>query len=244
MNGKYNVAFDVETTGLDKSKDHIVQFSAIKFDDNYNIIDTYNTYVKPFGNYTISIGAYLKHHITCDFLNDKPTFIDIAPKIIEFFEGCDIVTFNGTSFDIPILYRHFKDIGINWDPTTIDCYDAFAEEVRRNSNNLESTFKRYTGKSMEEAGLSAHDSLSDVSATIEIFKHQQSIKEYAPEEMLTIDNFILNKEINGKVVPCFNYGKYSGIPVSYVAAKDKGYIAWIKMNENFSEQTKKYISQF
>lgn len=243
MNGKNNVAFDIETTDIDKAKCHIIQFSAVKFDDDFNIIDTYSTYVKPIGNYSISIGAFLKHRITCEFLEDKPTFIDVALNIIRFFEDCDILTYNGTSFDIPILYRHFKDCGLDWDPTTINCYDACAEERRRNSNTLENTFKRYTGKTMEEADLTAHDALSDVKATIEVFKHQQNNTEYGPEEMLTIDNFISTKDFNGKMLPCFNYGKYAGVPVSYVAAKDKGYIAWIKMAENFNQQTKNYVEK-
>ena len=31
------VAFDIETTGLDKTKDHIIQFAAVKFE--FNLID-------------------------------------------------------------------------------------------------------------------------------------------------------------------------------------------------------------
>ena len=46
MKSKYIVAFDIETTGLDKSKDQIIQISLAKFDsETYEIIDTFDSFV-------------------------------------------------------------------------------------------------------------------------------------------------------------------------------------------------------
>ena len=45
------VAFDIETTGVDKTRDHIIQISMIKFNpETYEVIDTYDSYVRPIGN--------------------------------------------------------------------------------------------------------------------------------------------------------------------------------------------------
>ena len=98
------ITFDLETTGLDRSKHFIIQIAAIKTNSKGEIIDTLNEYIQPSGSYSIDLGAYFKHHITPEFLKDKPYFKDIAPKIIEFFSpDCAILTYNGLSFDIAFL---------------------------------------------------------------------------------------------------------------------------------------------
>ena len=49
------VVFDIETTGLDRTKHQIIQFAALKIDTETNkILDQLNLYIKPFGEYTIS----------------------------------------------------------------------------------------------------------------------------------------------------------------------------------------------
>lgn len=240
------VVYDVETTGLDKSKDQIIQLALIKYDWNTKkIIESKNYYVKPIGNYSIPIGAYMVHHITADFLKDKPHFCDIASEVFNFFKGCDIVTYNGCSFDNSILAEEFVRCGIVFDPRSYDNYDCFYEEKRINGNRLGDTFKRYYGKSMDDAGLKAHDALSDVKATISIFVKQQENHPYEPEKILTIDNVVAMQEFNGSVVPCFTLGKYRGLGVEFVASFDQGYIAWaIGETSKFVPSTKEYLKKF
>ena len=44
--------FDLETTGLDRNKDQIIQFSAMKIDTDTNkVISEYDQYIEPVGNY-------------------------------------------------------------------------------------------------------------------------------------------------------------------------------------------------
>ena len=140
--------FDLETTGLDRTKDQIIQFAGIKINtDTHEILETIDEYIKPVGNYSIAIAAYFKHHITAQFLSDKPTMHEVGPKIEKFFEGVDnILTFNGNGFDIPFLKNELQKYGYNVDFESKNCYDAFLEEKRRNGNTLEDTYKRYKGK--------------------------------------------------------------------------------------------------
>ena len=43
------VIFDLETTGLDRTKDQIIQFSGLKIDTtNHSILDSKNLYIQPF----------------------------------------------------------------------------------------------------------------------------------------------------------------------------------------------------
>ena len=76
------VIYDLETTGLDKSKDQIIQIALVKYDWNIKkIIDSKNYYIQPEGNYSIPIGAYMVHHINAEFLKDKPHFREVASEI-------------------------------------------------------------------------------------------------------------------------------------------------------------------
>lgn len=240
------VTFDLETTGLDRTKDQIIQFAAIKLENN-KLIEQLNLMIKPTGNYAISPQAYIKHGISAKSLEDKPTLAEVAQQIIDFFETPDtvsVVTYNGTSFDIPFLVNALKNIGIDFSFLGYKCYDAFLEEKNRNGNNLDRTYERYAHKTMEEAGLKAHDALSDVKATYSIFFAQQKILPYESVKMFGDDNSIAMMEFRGVVVPCFNIGKYKQLSLDFVKAYDRGYLEWCISDKcNFSDATKKFIAE-
>ena len=107
------VAFDLETTGLDRVKDQIIQIACIKFNrETKKVINKIMYYVQPVGEYDITIQAYKKHGIKKEFLKDKPHFKDIAQEIFDFFKDCDILSYNGNNFDVPFLKYEFLKVGI------------------------------------------------------------------------------------------------------------------------------------
>lgn len=242
------VVFDLETTGLDRKKDFIIQFAGIKIDTETNkVVEEKNLYIQPSGSYTISISAYLAHGIKPEFLADKPHFEDVAQEIIDFFKDSDVLTFNGNGFDIPFLKQELERCGYgkDLDFTKMNCYDAFLEEKRRNGNTLGETYARYRGKTMEDAGLTAHDALSDVKATYSVFVAQQRNQPYGPEQMFGEDGVIKVMKFGNDEVPCFSMGKYARVSVQYVAEHFPDYIQWaISDTCNFSTATKVYLRQF
>lgn len=240
------VVFDIETTGLDRTKDQIIQFSAIKIDTETNkIVEEINEYIQPVGGYQINYGAYFKHGITPEFLKDKPHFEEVAPKIIKFFDNDGILTYNGNGFDIPFLLTELDKYGFKLDIMNRPIYDAFLEEKRRNGNSLEETYKRYRGKSMEESGLKAHDALSDVKATYSVFYAQQRHQTYEPEHVYGEDGVITDQEFRGEIKPCFNIGKYKGLSVEFISQVDQQYLNWAISDKcHFTENTKKFIQQY
>ena len=75
------VIFDLETTGLDKTKDHIIQFAAMKFEGT-KVISELNLKICPEGNFAISPQAYIKHGISAKDLQDKTKLRDVAQQIV------------------------------------------------------------------------------------------------------------------------------------------------------------------
>jgi DNA polymerase III subunit epsilon len=241
------VVLDIETTGLDRTKDWIIQFAAIKVDVDANkIVDTINLMIRPEKDYIMSIGAYIKHKIHPDSLKDKPTFKEVANDIYKFIDGCDILTFNGTSFDLPFLMNEFAKVGIDFKPTDYTCYDACKTENRRYSHHLVDVFKRYRGKTIEEYGLSPHDALSDVKACYAVFVGQNKVSPVEPEKMLTDDDSLVLGEFtpfgehNGQEEVLMNFGKYRQVPLKIVKATDPGYISWLLSNTT-SQKTKELL---
>ena len=239
--------FDLETTGVDKTKDQIIQFAGLKIDtDTHKIVEEFNQYIQPTGSYAIALGAYFKHRITPEFLSQYPKMSEVAPAIYKFFNGVDnILTYNGNGFDIPFLKTELNKCGYDIDFTKKNCYDAFLEEKRRNGISLENTYIRYRGKTMEEAGLTAHDAFSDIKATYSIFVAQQNNAKYAPENMYGEDGVIQDMIFLDEIQPCFNIGKYRGISLNYVAEHDQNYLTWCVSDKcNFIKSTKDFINQY
>lgn len=240
------VAFDIETTGLDKNKDHIIQLSMIKFNpETYDVIETYDSYIKPMGNYAISVPAYMKHKIRPEVLHDKPTIKEIADDIIKFFEDCDVLTYNGNGFDIPFLNKELALVGKHIDFTNRQCYDSFLTERQRCPMNLEGVYQKYIGHTMEEDNLAAHNSFSDIMATIKIFKEQNNDETVTPVKVYGDSGMIRDMVFENKEQPCFAYGKYRAIPVSFVGRIDNNYLRWAISNKSeLDNDTKKYIEQY
>ena len=246
---KYFITFDLETTGLAKERDQIIQIAATKYDyATFEVVDSINEYIKPIGNYSISIAAFFKHGIKPIFLEDKPHLKDIAPRIVEFFgdDDVDIVTFNGNRFDIPFLKIELNKYGCDIDFTKRRCFDCYREENRRHRNNLGDTFTRYNdGVTMEEAGLQAHDAFSDITATTHIFKCQLQQGGISPEKMYGEDGVFEDRDFRGEIRPCFTLGKYNQLSIDFVASIDQPYLEWcISDKSNFQKSTKEFIKQF
>ena len=238
--------FDLETTGVDKLHDQIIQFAGLKIDTETNqIVSELNQYIQPTGNYEISLGAFFKHKITPQFLSDYPHMDEVAPIICNFFDDVqNVLTYNGNSFDIPFLKIELNKYGYDIDFTKKNCYDAFLEEKRRNGINLENTYQRYKGKTMEEAGLNVHDAFSDIKATYSVFTAQQRIQKYEPEKMYGEDNVIQDMEFLNELQPCINIGKYRGISLKYLSEHNQNYLKWCINKSNFIQSTKDYIRKF
>lgn len=241
------VAFDVETTGLDTSNDYVIQLSAVKFDIDFNIIAEMNKYVLPLKEFTIADGAFEKHGISKEYLvaNGLP-MKEVGEEFIEFIESCDMLSYNGNRFDVKILSKDLKAVGLDLDLNRT-FYDALALEAKLQPRTLDAIYKKYTGKDLENA----HNALYDVKATIEIFKHQlntfteqdvtlDEIMGFEESQIFDVDGMFKKEE--DKII--FTKGKYRGIEFMQICKEDTGYIKWYMNNPDFSNHTKNILRNY
>ena len=214
------VAFDVETTGTDHNKDSIIQLAAVKFDKDFNRLDSYCCYVKPMEDFEIAPGALEKHALTKEFIleNGIPSK-EVMEAFNRFCEDCDMLSYNGNNFDIKFIDKEMRAAGIEFSLDRV-FYDSMRLEAMLNPRRLEIIYKNYTGRDLEDA----HNALADVNATIEVFKHQ--LNKFS-EQDITLDEIMgfdeskifdidgMFKKEDDKII--FAKGKYRGVEFMEVA---------------------------
>ncbi len=170
------IFFDLETTGLDREKDQIVEISVKKIFPNGDEIITTRK-IKP----TIPIPKESSdiHGITEDDVKDCPIFASIAKALYALIDGCDLFGYNIRNFDVPLLYNEFSRAGITWDLTGVRIVDSSVIFKRKETRDLTSAYKFFCGKDM----IDAHSAEQDVNACHEVFLGQIERYEDLPNDI-------------------------------------------------------------
>lgn len=242
MNNKTYVCLDVETTGLDPIRDFIIQLSAVKLDESLNKIDEFDKIILPASDFTISKKAQETHGYTKEYIKTHGVLIkDIAEEFLNFVGESDIITYNGNNFDIKFIVNDFKQVGFEFSIKNRRFFDSYAMECKFNPRNLTSVYEKYTGQTFENS----HNALSDVYATIEVFKNQlktqkltiDDIKEWNENNLLDISGMI--RRVGGNSI-VFSQGKYKDSDVFEIAKKDPDYFKWC-WTKVWDNQTKEIL---
>lgn len=232
------VCFDLEATDPDPAIASIFQFAGIKtnHDDQR---DGFTMKCKPWK--PMSPGASEKTGVKDeDLANEKP-FKDYAKRVHGFVDGCDLVGFNLSNFDVPLLWEEFYRCGINWNLNGIHVIDAGTLFKIREPRDLTAALQFYCGQKHE----GAHEALADVDATMKVLQGQRErypdLLTMSAEQLAAASKYEDERRVDlaGKIVldkdgePSYNFGKAKGTKV----LADTGFGYWMLRN-SFSEQTK------
>ena len=165
------VFFDLETTGVDTTKDRIIEISMIKVMPNGEEIVNGNEVSRTMRinpGMHIPEGASAVHGIYDEDVKDAPTFAQIAKSLSQFIEGCDFGGFNSNRFDLPMLVEEFLRANVDVDFKSrkfIDVQNIFHKMEQR---TLVAAYKFYCDKELVDA----HSAEADTRATYEVLKAQ------------------------------------------------------------------------
>ena len=238
------IFFDLETTGINITKDKIVEISYIKIYPNGKK-ETKTLRINP--GMPIPPESTQIHHITDADVANAPTFKEVAKELANTFEGCDIASFNSNRFDLPLLSQEFLNAGVDVDFSRRKFIDVQTIYHKMEQRNLSAAYKFYCGKNLEDA----HSALADTAATYEVLKAQLDKYPNLENSVDFLAKFSTqNKNVdlagriiyNDKGVEVFNFGKYKGKPVEEVLQHDTGYYGWI-MNGDFPLNTKQVLTR-
>ncbi len=135
------IVLDTETTGLDYTKERMVEFAAVRL-ENGKIKDEFQTLINP--QQHIRKSSIAIHGITQDMVADAPTEEDAMPKILEFIEDYPIVAHNAI-FDYTFLNEaSLRTTGKELTNTRIDSQQMFKEVYPDlESHGLEALTKKF-----------------------------------------------------------------------------------------------------
>jgi len=249
------IFFDLETTGIDITKDRIVEISMLKvFPDGKEDCNT--QLVNP--TIPIDPNATAIHGISDEDVKDAPTFAQIAKKLLVELEGCDLAGYNSNRFDIPLLVEEFLRANVDFDPKKRKFIDVQVIFHKMEQRTLSAAYKFYCQKELVDA----HSAEADTRATYEILKAQLDMYDKIPfkpakgdpvpilNDMEFLSEFSAHNRnadfagriiYNDKGIEVFNFGKYRGKAVEEVLDKDPGYYSWM-MNGDFPLYTKKVMT--
>lgn len=154
------VFVDVETTGLNRYDDAIIQLSALRFHDG-RIIDTFDSYINPLRPIPKMLARI--NHITDELVRDAPVISDVRESFLSFIEGAVLVGHNLAGFDIHFLNNSFDGAldGIQY----LDTMTAAKRYLNLPNHRLQ-TVAEHLGFAQEGE---FHNSLYDCMATAYIF---------------------------------------------------------------------------
>lgn len=243
--------FDLETTGLQINTDRIVQIAIIKLNPSGERTEI-NQLINP--EMIIPQEVIDIHGVSNELIQDKPTFSQFAPELIEFIGDADLAGYNSNKFDIPVLAEEFLRVGINFDFSFrkfIDIQNIFHKMEQR---TLAAAYKFYCGEEMKNA----HDALYDTQATLDVFLAQLERYKETPElksktDVTSLAEFSragtfelidlagrLAKNEKGEAV--YNFGKHKGKTIKEVSKIEPGYFGWMTSDQtDFPRYTKECL---
>ena len=235
--------FDLETTGIDITKDRIVEISILKVYPNGNK-ESKTWLVNP----TIPIpkAASDVHGITDERVAGEPTFKELAKQIHNMIKDSDLAGYNSDRFDIPLLAEEMLRAEVDFDlgnRVSVDVQTIFHKMEQR---TLSAAYKFYCGKDL----IDAHTASADTNATYEILKAQLDRYDNLENNIKKLSEFTYRKQIadfagfigyNDKGEEIFTFGKHKGKRVEDIFDEEPGYFGWL-LGADFPLYTKKILT--
>ena len=163
------VVLDTETTGLDPGKGHrIIELAAIELCNRKVSDRRFHRYLNP--EREIDAGAAEVHGLTLERLQDEPKFAEIAPALLEFISGAELIIHNAP-FDIGFLEYELSLLSDAWVTISahckvIDTLIMAKDKHPGQRNNLDALCKRYEISNQHR---SFHGALLDASILAEVY---------------------------------------------------------------------------
>ncbi len=235
--------FDLETTGMNLSKDRIVEISILKVFPNGNK-ESKTWLVNP--EMKIPDEVIAIHGITNEKVAEEPTFKQLAPQIHEMIKSCDLGGYNSNRFDIPLLVEELLRVGIDFEMKNVVSVDVQTIFHKKEQRTLSAAYQFYCEKNLE----GAHSAEADTNATYEILKSQLDKYEDLTNDMTWLGEYSSRRKFadfagfigyDKKGDEVFAFGKYKGKLVEKVLEEEPGYFGWIQ-NADFPLYTKKVLT--
>lgn len=235
--------FDLETTGINISKDRIVEISILKVHPNGKE-ESKTWLVNP--GIPIPKEVTAIHGISDEDVKNEPSFKELAKEIYNMIKDSDLAGFNSNRFDIPLLAEELLRAEIDFDMKNRVAVDVQTIYHKMEQRNLSAAYRFYCDKTLEDA----HSAEADTQATYEVLKAQIEKYDSLENDVKFLSEFSTRRKFadfagfiifNQKGEECFSFGKHKGRTVVEVLNEEPGYFGWL-LNADFPLYTKKVLT--
>lgn len=235
--------FDLETTGINISKDRIVEIAILKVFPNGKE-ENHRWIVNPEMHIPKEVSAI--HGITNEMVADKPTFKAIAKDVHQLIKDSDLGGFNSNRFDIPLLAEEMLRAEVDFDMKNRVAIDVQTIYHKMEQRTLTAAYKFYCDKDLTNA----HSAEADTNATYEVLKAQVEKYDELENDAKFLAEFSSRKQFAdfaGFIAfdkdgdECFSFGKHKNKKVLEILEKEPGYFGWL-LNADFPLYTKKVLT--
>lgn len=175
------VVFDLETTGLSRTSDRIIELAAVRYhlDDDLNMHeeDTLHLFINP--RKTLSEEIIELTGISNEQLAGMPTEEEVFEEIQDFFENFTVAGYNIETFDVAFMENLYGRVGCKFRPA--GCIDGIKMARDRLVKDRDVTdFKLASVAGYFGISFHAHQAIEDARATAKVI--QLLLKEYQKTE--------------------------------------------------------------
>jgi DNA polymerase-3 subunit epsilon len=220
------ISLDLETTGVDVSRDRIAQIACVRLDPD-GTRSRRARLVNP--GQPIPAEATAIHGIQDSDVEGEPTFAAIAKSLHHYLTGVDLAGYNVRRFDAPLLTEEFRRCGLEWPDSDTMIVDAFEIFRCQEPHDLAHALKFYQGREL----VNAHDALADAEAALDVLTGQ-AYQYVGPRNVHLEDLAELARspdwiDATGKLrwvegVAVVNFGRWKDRPLAGI---DPDYLIWV-----------------
>ncbi len=235
------VFLDTETTGTDLTIDRIVEIAIVRVRPDGERVE-YRTLVNP--EMPIPEESRRVHGISDRDVEGAPTFIELAPTLLQRLHDADFSGYNILRFDLPLLRNEFQRARIEWSIEGSRVIDSQVIFHRMEPRDLSAAYRKFCGKPLE----GAHGALADTIASVDVLfgelEHYADLPRditsldamFNPVDRRFVDGGRKFKWRDGEV--CFNFGNHRGRLLREIALNEPHYLDWI-IGKDFPADVKK-----
>jgi DNA polymerase-3 subunit epsilon len=227
------IVLDTETTGLDPRQGHrIIEVAAIEMDGRKVSKRTFHRYINP--EREIDEGAAAVHGLTLDRLQDEPKFAEVAPALLEFIAGAELIIHNAP-FDMGFLNAELVLAGLPpLNNQVIDTLKVAKELHPGKKNNLNALCDRYQ---IDNSHRTLHGALLDTELLAEVYlgmtRGQESLlgEESSDEDGVQFNSDGEAIRLSVRVLPASAEElALHGAQLEDIEKASKGACLWIRLN--------------
>ena len=231
------VVVDVESTGVDSSKDEVIELAIRKGLTPDSPSKTW--LFRP--SIPIPPQATAVHGIADEDLRDCPSFAEHCDEIRDLLSNCDVLMGYNVHFDIDMLQAQLRRASrAEIDLSSVKIVDPLLIWRRCENRKLETALKRFSGE--EHSG--GHRALADVDATAAVFEGMRKVFGLQGASWQELADICAGKKGGGgsglgpsehivwkEGVPYINFGKHRGLGLLELKNSNPGYLQWMSRSD-------------